>query len=60
VANTYNTWALYEADLHGDFKTEVAWVRAAAERTDNTYVIALAANVLTAASDKDGAARLLD
>jgi uncharacterized protein YfaS (alpha-2-macroglobulin family) len=60
VANTYNTWALYEAGMDGDFATEVKWVREAAERTENTYVIALAANVLAAAGDEEASARLLD
>jgi hypothetical protein len=60
VANTYNTWALFQAGVEGDFQTEVDWVRAAAQRTANTYVVALAANVLAAAGDRDGEARLLD
>jgi hypothetical protein len=60
VANTYNTWALFEAGVDGDFGVEVNWVRNVAERTENTYVIALAANVLAAAGDANGAARLLD
>jgi hypothetical protein len=60
VANTYNTWALFEAGVDGDFSVEVDWVREVAERTENTYVIALAANVLAAAGDANGTARLLD
>jgi hypothetical protein len=60
VANTYNTWALLEADVDADFATEVKWIREAAERTENTYVIALATNVLAAAGDNEGEARLLD
>ncbi len=60
VANAYNTWALFEAGVEGDFATEVKWLREAAEVTQNTYVVALAANVLAEAGDKDGTARLLD
>ncbi|HEY3393214.1 MAG TPA: alpha-2-macroglobulin family protein, partial [Lacipirellulaceae bacterium] len=60
VANTYNTWALLEAGADADFAMEVAWIREAAERTENTYVIALAANVLAAAGNNEAEARLLD
>ncbi len=60
VANTYNTWAMQQACAEGDFTTEVNWVREAAKSTENTYVIALAANVLHAAGDNDGWAQLLD
>jgi uncharacterized protein YfaS (alpha-2-macroglobulin family) len=60
VANTYNTWAMQQTCAEGDFTTEVNWVREAAKSTENTYVIALAANVLHAAGDNDGWAQLLD
>jgi hypothetical protein len=60
VANTYNTWALLEAGVDADLTQEVAWVRRAAEATQNTYVMALAANVLAAANDQDGANQLWD
>ncbi len=60
VAFTYNTWALLEAGNDADLSHEVAWVRDVAETTDNSYVIALAANVLAIAGDTDGANRLLD
>ncbi len=60
VANSYNTWALLETGVEGDFATEINWIRQAAERTENTYVIALAANVLAAAGDSEAEARLLD
>ena len=33
VADSYNTWALLEAEWKADLTTEVAWVRDAAERT---------------------------
>jgi alpha-2-macroglobulin-like protein len=60
VANTYNTWAMFEAGVGADFTAEVDWVRQAAQRTENTYVVALAANVLNAGGDDEGVARLLD
>jgi len=60
VANTYNTWALLEAEVDADLAAEIAWVRDAAERTDNTYVMALAANVLASGGDDEGANHMLD
>ncbi len=60
VANSYNTWSLLEAKVEGDLAAEVAWVRDAAERTQNTYVMALGANVLLLGGEQDGANRLLD
>ncbi len=60
VANTYNTWALLEAGVDSDLSKEVAWVRQAAETTQNTYVMALAANVLALAGDREGADHLWD
>jgi hypothetical protein len=59
-ANAYNTWALLEAGIKADLEVEVKWVRDMAESSKNTYAIALAANVLALAGDKDGEARLLD
>jgi uncharacterized protein YfaS (alpha-2-macroglobulin family) len=60
VAYTYDTWALLEAGVDADLTRELAWVREAADRSANTYVVALAANVLALAGDQDGANRLLD
>jgi hypothetical protein len=60
VAYTYNTWALLEAGVQENLASEVAWVREAAERAQNTYVIALAANVLALAGDQEGTAHMLD
>jgi uncharacterized protein YfaS (alpha-2-macroglobulin family) len=59
-ANTYNTWALLEAGVKDDLSTEVKWIRGAAEKAQNTYAIALAANVLALAGDQEGANHLLD
>ncbi len=59
-SNAYIVWSLLEAGDKEDLSREVAWVRDAAEKTENTYVVALAANVLAMAADADGANRLLD
>ena len=59
-ANAYNTWALLEAGVKADLGPEVKWVRDAAETSQNTYAVALAANVLALAGDKDGENHLLD
>src|SRR5262249_36418330 len=60
VATAYNVWALLSADVEANLATEVKWIREAAERTENTYVLALAANVLQLAGDTGGVAALLD
>ncbi len=60
VAFTYNTWALLKAGVDADLSTEVAWIRNTAEVTDNTYVMALAANVFSLAGDSDGEEHMLD
>ena len=60
MSNAYNTWALLEAGIDADLATEVQWIRGAAEATENTYVMALAANVLALAGDKEGENHLLD
>ncbi|MCP4945822.1 MAG: A-macroglobulin complement component [Planctomycetaceae bacterium] len=60
VAFTYNTWALLKASVDADLSTEVTWIRNTAEATDNTYVLALAANVFSLAGDKDGEEHMLD
>lgn len=60
LAFSYDTWALLEAGIDADLTKEVEWVREAAERTDNTYVTALAANVLAMGGDVEGANHMLD
>jgi hypothetical protein len=59
-SNAYIMWALLESGEKEDLSAEVAWVRSAAERSQNSYVIALAANVLASAGDLEGANHLLD
>ena len=60
VSNTYNTWALLEAGVDADLSTEVEWIYKAAERSDNTYVKALAANVFSLAGHREGEEHMLD
>ena len=60
IANTYNLWALLESKVAADLSAEVAWVRDAGEKTQNAYVLALAANALGLAGDKEGQNHLLD
>lgn len=60
VAYPYNTWALLAAGVDADLTREIAWVRAAAERTRDTYVMALAANALALGGDREAADHLLD
>jgi uncharacterized protein YfaS (alpha-2-macroglobulin family) len=59
-ANSYNTWSLLEAGVKADLTTEVQWIRDAGEKSLNTYAVALAANVLGLAGDKEGENHLLD
>ncbi len=60
IAFPYNTWGLLSAGVREDLSREVAWVRDAAEKTQNTYVMALGANVLALAGDQEGTNHLLD
>jgi hypothetical protein len=59
-SNAYILWALLQSGEEEDLSDEVDWVRSASKTSQNTYVIALAANVLALAGDKDGTNQLLD
>ncbi len=59
-ANAYNTWSLLQVGAKAELTKEVSWVRDSAEKSQNTYAVALAANVLTLGGDRDGANHLLD
>jgi hypothetical protein len=55
-ANGYNTWALLEC--HADpkeLRTEIGWVKANVGKSGNSYALALAANVMALAGDRDAA-----
>lgn len=54
-ANSYNTWALLEAGIDADLSTEIEWVKQAVEKTENSYVVALAANIFNKAGDSNEA-----
>ncbi len=59
ISNAYITWALLSAG-EKDLDKEVATVFKAAQKTKNSYVVALAANVMVLAGDKTAANELLD
>jgi len=60
-SNAYITWALLETGEKPDsLEKEIEWVRDSAQKSENTYVTALAANVLALAGDEAGANQLLD
>jgi hypothetical protein len=59
VSNAYITWALLSAG-EKNLDKEIATVREAAAKSSNSYVIALAANVLAIAGDKPARNDLLD
>jgi uncharacterized protein YfaS (alpha-2-macroglobulin family) len=59
TTNAYITWALLESGEKGLDK-EIAAVRSSANATEDSYIIALGANVLHVAGDKAGARSLMD
>ena len=58
-ANSYCTWALFECG-EKNLDKEVAWVKEHAATDPNTYVTALAANVMFLAGDKEAAKGFMD
>ncbi|HEX3358048.1 MAG TPA: alpha-2-macroglobulin family protein, partial [Tepidisphaeraceae bacterium] len=58
-ANGYCTWALLECG-EKNLDVEVKWMKDRAQTDDNSYVTALAANVLYLAGDKEAARMLMD
>jgi uncharacterized protein YfaS (alpha-2-macroglobulin family) len=59
TTNAYITWALVESGEQG-LEKEIASVKASANSTQDSYIIALAANILNATGDKGGARALMD
>jgi uncharacterized protein YfaS (alpha-2-macroglobulin family) len=59
TTNAYITWALVESGEHG-LEKEIAAVKASANSTQDSYIIALGANILQATGDKAGARALMD
>ena len=59
TTNAYITWALVESGEKG-LEKEVASVRSSADSTTDSYIVALAANILHATGDHEGARRFMD
>lgn len=59
VVNSYVTWCLLESGATG-LEKEVAWVEQASVRNENSYVLALAANVLWLAGQREAAIAAMD
>lgn len=60
-SNAYILWALLECGQPAaDLKPELASIKTAANNSQNMYVVAIAANALYLAGDKDGAKKLMD
>jgi hypothetical protein len=59
TTNAYITWALIESGEKA-LEREVAAVKASASSTQDSYIIALGANILHAAGDHAGARQLMD
>jgi len=59
TTNAYIVWALIESGEKGLDK-EIAAVKASAVSTEDSYIVALVANILTATGDHPGARQLMD
>jgi len=59
TTNAYITWALVESGEQG-LEKEIAFVKASANSTQDSYILALGANILNATADKAGARALMD
>src|SRR6185436_8383284 len=59
TTNAYIVWALIESGQK-DLNKEIALVKASAGSTQDSYIIALAANILHATGDQAGARQLMD
>jgi hypothetical protein len=59
TTNAYITWALVEAGQNG-LEREIAAVKRAANSTQDSYVIALAANILKTTGDREGARLMME
>jgi alpha-2-macroglobulin-like protein len=59
TTDAYITWALVESGEQG-LEKEIAHVKAVANATQDSYIIALAANILNTTGDKAGARLLMD
>jgi uncharacterized protein YfaS (alpha-2-macroglobulin family) len=61
TTNAYIVWALIESgEKSPELAKEIAAVKTSANSSQDSYIIALAANILYAAADHDGARALMD
>jgi hypothetical protein len=59
TTNAYITWALLESGEKG-LEKEVAAIKSSAASSQDSYIVALGANILHATGDRDGARQLMD
>jgi hypothetical protein len=59
TANAYIVWALIESGRKG-LEKQIAAVKASANSTEDSYIVALAANILHAGGDRAGAASFMN
>jgi alpha-2-macroglobulin-like protein len=59
TTNAYITWALVESGEQG-LEKEIASVKASANSSQDSYIVALGANILNATGDKAGARQLME
>jgi hypothetical protein len=59
TTNAYIVWALIESGEKG-LNKEIASIKASASATEDSYIVALAANILHATADQAGAGQLMD
>ncbi len=59
TTNAYIVWALTESGEKG-LNKEIAAVKASTDSTEDSYIVALGANILHAAGDQAGARRLME
>ncbi len=59
-SNAYIVWAMLESGQSAaDLKPEIASLKSAADNSQNSYVVALAANALFLSGDQEGAKKLM-
>jgi len=59
TTNAYITWALIESGEKA-LAPEIAFVKASANSSEDSYIVALGANILNASGDRSGAHQLMD
>jgi uncharacterized protein YfaS (alpha-2-macroglobulin family) len=60
-SNGYNTWALLECRTDPkELATEIGWIKANIAKSNNSYAVALAANIMSLAGDNASAKSFMD